>query len=467
MNLAIRGIEGNIGERDADTFHNDQHRDLKADFILANPPFNISDWGGERLRDDVRWKHGTPPVSNANFGWVQHIVHHLAPTGIAGFVLANGSMSSDQSGEGEIRKAIIEADLVDCMIALPSQLFYTTQIPVCLWFLARDKKNNKFRDRRGHTLFIDARKLGHLTDTTHREFSDEDIVRISDTYHAWRGEKDLGEYKDIPGFCKNASTEDIRKHNYVLTPRSYIENETVVDDENWETKFMRLSGNLKEQFGKSFELQNLISQTLIGNHFKATEEGMLAHGWEVRSLDKIATFLNGIALQKYPATGQDSLPVIKIAQLRAGHTADADRASLDIPPEYIVEDGDLLFSWSGSLEVDFWCGGRGALNQHLFKVSSSEFPKWFCYLWILHHLPNFRAIAASKATTMGHIQRHHLSEAKVLVPPPDKLVEMEHLAKPIIDKIFNNRFETRTLNGIRDSLLLGLLSGQISNQNKS
>ena len=165
MNLALRGIDGQIAH--GDTFHNDRHPDLKADFILANPPFNISDWGGDRLRDDKRWQFGKPPVGNANFGWVQHIIYHLAPTGIAGFVLANGSMSSNQSGEGEIRKNIIEADLVDCMIALPGQLFYSTPIPACLWFLARDKKNYRFRDRRGQVLFIDARKLGQLVDRTH------------------------------------------------------------------------------------------------------------------------------------------------------------------------------------------------------------------------------------------------------------------------------------------------------------
>src|SRR5512139_1095299 len=187
MNLAIRGIDsGQIAQ--GDTFHNDRHPDLKADFILANPPFNISDWGGERLRDDKRWKYGVPPAGNANFAWVQHIVHHLAPAGVAGFVLSNGSMSSNQSGEGEIRKNLIDADLVDCMVALPGQLFYSTQIPACLWFLARDRKNGNFRDRRGQILFIDARKLGRMVDRTHRELTDEDIVRIADTYHAWRGE---------------------------------------------------------------------------------------------------------------------------------------------------------------------------------------------------------------------------------------------------------------------------------------
>ena len=190
MNLALRGIDAQIAR--GDTFHNHQHPDLKADYVLANPPFNDSDWRGELLKDDKRWKYGTPPTGNANFAWVQHFIHHLAPTGIAGFVLANGSMSSNQSGEGEIRKAIIEADVVDCMVAMPGQLFYSTQIPVCLWFIARDKKNGRFRDRRGEVLFIDARKLGSMIDRVHRELTDEDIAKIAGTYHAWRGAAQSG-----------------------------------------------------------------------------------------------------------------------------------------------------------------------------------------------------------------------------------------------------------------------------------
>src|SRR2546426_1064812 len=195
MNLAIRGIDAQIAH--GDTFHNDRHPDLKADYVLANPPFNDSDWRGELLKNDKRWVYGMPPAGNANFAWVQHFIHHLAPTGLSGFVLANGSMSSNQSGEGEIRKAIIEADLVDCMVALPGQLFYSTQIPVCLWFLARDKRNGRFRDRRGETLFIDARKLGRMIDRVHRELNDEDIHKIASTYHTWRGEQGSSNYADI------------------------------------------------------------------------------------------------------------------------------------------------------------------------------------------------------------------------------------------------------------------------------
>ena len=228
MNLAIRGIEGQIAH--GDSFHNDRHPDLKADFILANPPFNISDWGGERLQDDQRWQFGAPPKGNANFAWVQHIVHHLAPTGAAGFVLANGSMSSNQSREGDIRKSLIEADLVDCMVALPGQLFYSTQIPACLWFLSRNRRNGKYRDRRGEILFIDARKLGLMVDRTHRDFAQEDIARIASAYHAWRGEEDAGDYEDVPGFCKSASLDEVRKHGYVLTPGRYVGAEVQEDD---------------------------------------------------------------------------------------------------------------------------------------------------------------------------------------------------------------------------------------------
>jgi type I restriction enzyme M protein len=233
MNLAIRGIDGQIAH--GDTFHNDRHPDLKADFILANPHFNDSDWRGALLREDKRWQYGVPPAANANFAWVQHIIYHLAPMGLAGFVLANGSLSSNQSGEGEIRKNMIEADLVDCIIALPGQLFYSTQIPACLWFLARDKKNHRFRDRRGEVLFIDTRKLGVMVDRSHRELTDDEIARVSRIYHAWRGKSEAlhqaqGSYEDVAGFCKSATLDEIRKHGHVLTPGRYVGAEAQEDD---------------------------------------------------------------------------------------------------------------------------------------------------------------------------------------------------------------------------------------------
>ena len=275
MNLAIRGIETNLGPEHADSFHRDLHKDLKADFVLANPPFNSSDWGGDRLRDDARWKYGTPPAGNANFAWVQHFIYHLAPTGLAGFVLANGSMSSNQSGEGEIRKAIIEADLVDCMVALPGQLFYSTQIPVCLWFLARNKKNGRFRDRRGETLFIDARKLGTLIDRVHRELTDDDIQKIAGTYHAWRGDKDAGTYEDILGFCKAAKLDDIAAHGYVLTPGRYVgAAEVEDDDEPFDEKMKRLVATLNEQFAESAKLEKAIKANLKGLGYGGLSTGL-------------------------------------------------------------------------------------------------------------------------------------------------------------------------------------------------
>ncbi|MEZ4402571.1 MAG: class I SAM-dependent DNA methyltransferase [Kofleriaceae bacterium] len=265
MNLAIRGIEANLGAEHADTFHRDQHPDLKADYILANPPFNDSDWGQDRLADDVRWKFGTPPAGNANFAWVQHFIHHLAPAGFAGFVLANGSMSSNQSGEGDIRKAIVEADLVDCMIALPGQLFYSTQIPVCLWFLTRDKKARGFRDRRGSVLFIDARKLGTMIDRTQRELGDDDIAKIAGCYHAWRGDKDAAAYADVAGFCKSATLEEVRGHQHVLTPGRYVGAEEVEDDgEPFEVRFPKLVAKLEEQFAAGRGLERHISDLLRG-----------------------------------------------------------------------------------------------------------------------------------------------------------------------------------------------------------
>ena len=265
MNLAVRGIDADIKWNTEGTFHKNELADLRADFILANPPFNISDWGGDRLRDDARWKFGAPPAGNANFGWLQHILHQLSPTGTAGVVLANGSMSSTQSGEGDIRRAMIEGEVIDCMIALPGQLFYSTQIPACLWFLAKDKSNGvardkKLRDRRGEVLFIDARKLGFMVDRTRKEFSATDVSKIADTYHAWR----LGEgYEDIAGFCKSASIDEIRSHGHVLTPGRYVGAEMVEEDETpFADRFAALQDKLEEQFTQADLLTAAIRERL-------------------------------------------------------------------------------------------------------------------------------------------------------------------------------------------------------------
>jgi type I restriction enzyme M protein len=288
MNLALRGIEADFGPEHADTFRRDLHPDLRADYVLANPPFNDSDWF--RKDDDVRWQYGVPPRGNANFAWVQHFIHHLAPHGVAGFVLANGSMSSNQSGEGDIRRALIEADLVDCMVALPGQLFYSTQIPVCLWFLSKNKSRRViqhgeelpecFRDRKRETLFIDARNMGTLIDRVHRELADADISKIVDTYHQWKLDLEallkeaekagatldmMPPYQDVPGFCKSATTDEITKHGYVLTPGRYVGAGEVEDDgDPFEEKMPRLVAELNAQFAESAKLEHAIKANLRG-----------------------------------------------------------------------------------------------------------------------------------------------------------------------------------------------------------
>ena len=252
MNLAIRGIEADLGKFNADTFFNDCHPQLKADFIMANPPFNLSGWGADKLVDDVRWQYGTPPAGNANFAWLQHMIWHLAPNGRIGMVLANGSLSSQSGGEGEIRKNIINADLVDCIVAMPTQLFYTTQIPVSLWFLAKNKK------QKGKTLFIDARKLGTMVTRKLRELTDEDIKKIADTYNAF-----VGTLEDEKGFSAVVTTQDIAKQDYILTPGRYVGIEEQEDDgEPFEEKMGRLTSELSELFTKSHELEAQIKERL-------------------------------------------------------------------------------------------------------------------------------------------------------------------------------------------------------------
>ncbi len=263
MNLAIRGIEANLGQEHADSFHDDMHPDLKVDYILANPPFNSSDWGGDRLREDRRWVYGTPPTGNANFAWVQHFIYHLAPNGVAGFVLANGSMSSNTANEGEIRKNITDADLVDCMVALPGQLFYSTSIPVCLWFLTKNKQDHRFRKRTGEMLFIDARSLGTMIDRTHRELTNAEITRIAETYHAWRGDADTSEYTDVPGFCKSATLAEIQAHTNVLTPGRYVGAEVQEEDsEPFEDTIAHLTQKLTEQMAEARRLDKTIAKNL-------------------------------------------------------------------------------------------------------------------------------------------------------------------------------------------------------------
>jgi type I restriction enzyme M protein len=264
MNLAIRGIEADVTWNEGGSFLQDAYPDLKADYILANPPFNDSEWGGQGLRDDQRWKYGIPRAGNSNYAWIEHFVYHLAPTGVAAFIMANGSMSSNQSGEGEIRKALIEAQnggLVDCMIALPGQLFYTTQIPVCVWILARDRRDHKLRDRSGEILFIDARKMGVMTDRTHKALRGEDIAKIAGAYHGWRRKGSA--HEDVPGFCKAATLDEVRKHNHVVTPGRYVGTEELEDDgEPFADEMQRLTSLLREQRLESVRLDSEIVEAL-------------------------------------------------------------------------------------------------------------------------------------------------------------------------------------------------------------
>ena len=254
MNLAIRSIDGNLGKFADDTFQNDLHKDLKADFILANPPFNISDWGQEKLLDDPRWKYGIPPKVNANYAWLEHMISKLSINGKAAVILANGALSSDTSGEGEIRKNILEADLVDCILAMPSNLFYTVTIPCSIWILNRNKK------QKGKTLFIDARNLGKMVTRKLRELDENDIIKIADTYHNFQKNEN---YEDIPGFCKVATIDEIRENNYVLTPGRYVGVEKEEDDGiPFEEKMKTLTTELEKQFEESHKLEDEIKKNL-------------------------------------------------------------------------------------------------------------------------------------------------------------------------------------------------------------
>jgi len=263
MNLAIRGIEANLGDHADDSFHRDLHPDLRADYILANPPFSLDDWYSDALRHDPRWKYGLPPAGNGNFAWVQHFVHHLAPTGIAGFVLANGSLSSKTGGEGEIRRKLVEADLVDCLVAMPEKLFLNTAIPVSLWFMAKDRTDPRFRDRRGEVLFIDARGLGRMATRTQRVFDDSDVTTVAGAYHAWRGEPSSGPYADVPGFCLSATTREVAAHDFVLTPGRYVgAADSDEDAETSEERLARLRARLLDDFAESDRLQAAIRERL-------------------------------------------------------------------------------------------------------------------------------------------------------------------------------------------------------------
>jgi len=492
MNLAIRGIDGQIAH--GDTFHNDRHPDLKADFILANPQFNDSDWRGELLREDKRWQYGAPPVGNANYAWVQHIVHHLAPAGVAGFVLANGSMSSNQSGEGEIRKQLVEANLVDCMVALPGQLFYSTQIPACLWFLARDRKNGKFRDRRGQVLFIDARKLGRMVDRTHRELTDKDVARIANTYHAWRGEKAAGKYDDVPGFCKSAALEEVRKHGHVLTPGRYVGAEAQEDNgEPFEEKMRRLVATLREQQAEGAKLDAAIAANLrelgygglpkpLADLFPArlvdSELGEIPERWGVARLGDLSDIDKGLSYKGEGLVDEGGLPMVNLGCF-AGHgvfkTENIKRYSGEYRDRHLVRAGDLVIANTDMTQNRVILGSPALLpelngeRRFLFTHHTFAFrfrtgaERWRRYVYFTLLQPEFREIAEGFATgtTVLALPRESLSEYSVVLPPEPVRVAFEGHVEALLASMELARQQSRTLAALRDALLPKLISGEL------
>ena len=494
MNLAIRGIECDLGKEPSDSFTHDLHLDLKADFILANPPFNMSDWAGDTLREDKRWKYGVPPSGNANFAWVQHFIHHLSPVGMAGFVLANGSMSSNTSGEGEIRKAIIEADLVDCMVALPGQLFYSTQIPVCLWFLTRNKHGGgELRNRQGETLFIDARKLGTLVDRVHRDLRIEDISLIAVTYHTWR--RDRGEisglpffitkestYLDIPGFCKSATLGEIRQQGYILTPGRYVDTEEEEkQEESFVQKIKRVTLTLKDQFSEDERLKKKITQGL-----ENITETMLKHwfvdypesnGWKISSLaelfpkDKecVLTGPFGSNLHSYDYRTEGT-PILLVKNIMYGKIIEKDLPLVGdhkLPDvlRYRLKTGDIVFTRVGAVGRSVYIHPRyegWLISGQTLRVRIADRnilnPRYLAQVYLE---PSFISMVESYAlgTTRPSLNTSILLSFKFVVPPIEIQDKFAEIALSFDDKILNNDAENRTLTDLRDTMLPRMIRG--------
>jgi hypothetical protein len=430
--------------------------------VIANPPFNDSDWSGDLLRGDARWRYGEPQRNSANYAWIQHFLHHMSPGGQAGFVLAKGALTSKTSGEGDIRKALVGARLLDCIVNLPGKLFLNTQIPASLWFLSRNRSNGIYRNRREEILFIDARNLGHLINRRTLEFTDEDIAQIAGTYHNWRNPD--GDYEDVPGFCNAAALERVRELDNVLTPGRYVGLAEEEDDFDFAERFSELQMELEAQLAEEdrFQRQNRTLEALVQTLFRHWFIDGAEDDWAEVPLDKAADYLNGLACQKYPPENDvDRLPVLKIQELRGGVSDKTDWATTQVPEQYIVENSDVIFSWSGSLMVKKWDGERCVLNQHLFKVTSDRFSKWFYWLWTAYHLRKFVAISESKATTMGHIKWRDLSNSMLLVPSSDELAEMDQVFSPLVDKMILNNRQMSKLTTLRYTLLPKLMSGEV------
>ncbi len=490
MNLAIRGIEGNLGPHNADTFHNDLHKDLKADYILANPPFNISDWGGERLKDDVRWKYGVPPAGNANYGWIQHMIHHLSPTGIAGFVLANASLSTGASGEDEIRKNLIKDGLVDCIVALPTQLFYTTQIHACLWFVSRDRHDHKFRDRRDEILFIDARKMGTMVTRKNRELTNEDVAKISNTYHCWRT-KDC-EYADVKGFCRAAKITEVEKNKYILAPGQYIESGYVGEEDlSFEENTQKISSLINAHYDQLLKFEKDIQSkfaalgydALSKIHFSAAKTsilealiqqlfrswfinfdfpdqkgspyktaggtmidsdlGQIPKGWRLGNLSEL---VNNVSERFAGNNAQERRPYVPIDKIRSKELSLSSVASPEDAKSSLIafRKDDILFGamrpYFHKVAISPFNGVTRTTCLVLRPINKDAFP--YCALLIFQNETIDYANMHSEGSTIPYVKWNgSMENMTVIIPPDEVLKRFNDVAYPLLEKIRDSYFE--------------------------
>ena len=451
MNLAIRGIDADLGPQNDDSFTHDLHPDLRADFVLANPPFNDSNWKGDLLREDKRWVYGVPPQSNANFAWVQHFIHHLAPNGIAGFVLANASMSSLSGDEAQIRRRIVEADQVDCMVDLPGKLFYSTQIPVCLWFLASNKASSGFRDRRGSTLFIDARALGSLVDRTHRELTDADIARIAGTYHAWRGQEEIGTYSDLPGFCRSVTTREIAENGFVLTPGRYVGAESDYSQAA-EVSHENLLRDLGDQRSRIAQL-GAQADELLRRYFLSRHSTWMARPLqEVIEVNPRRALQSGILapytqMSDLPTNGLRAADPVERAAAPGARFINGDVLLARITP--CLENGKMAF-------VDFLPAGTVGWGSTEFIVMRSRppLPPIFAYL-IARWQPFLDHAIASMSGSSGRqrVQVAALLNFPVPTPTESDALTLQQLEQPMVDLMKVNDEHNQTLARLRDMLV--------------
>ncbi|MFH1244206.1 MAG: N-6 DNA methylase [bacterium] len=483
MNLAIRGIEGNLGESEGDSFHNDLHKDLKADFILANPPFNDSDWGGERLRDDVRWKYGVPSTSNANYAWIQHFVHHLSPTGIAGFVMSSGALSSNSSNEGGIRENLVKAGMVDCIVALPDKLFYTTGIPASLWFISRDRYNHKFRDRHDEILFIDARKMGIMTDRKHRELTEGELRRIAQTYHDWRNNN--GKYGDVKGFSKAAQIKEVEKNGYVLSPGRYVGTDFEFEGEDQFIQNMQnLSLILFEQLNGSRKLNDYIELnlkktiTFLKNGTELVTDKEYPEDWETERVENLAErvgigpFGSSIKVETFVKTG---IPIISGQHLNHFFLEDLDYNF--ITEEHarrlrnsIVKRGDIILTHAGNIgQVSFIPTSSKykeyiiSQRQFYIRCDASKIVPEFLTYYLRSPLGQHSLLSNRTQTGVPSISRPVTNIRNLLVPLPS-IDEQKRIVQTIIaiDSLNDlNRKMNTTFEKIEKSLIPRLMSGKL------